>query len=225
MKTKLFFSSDQIESASLISFCAENNLELYAQSLIDWESIPFEWFGDEAIIFFSSPRSVSFFTKGIERNLDEYVLACVGKGTASALQRIGFKAEFVGQQGGNPEQVAQEFKKFAGGRKVLFPMAAESLQTISGLLPENQKNLLPVYRTIQKSVHIPECMIYVFTSPSNVNAFLELNTVAETSFVIAWGSSTRSCLETNGIRVYKSLNKAGIPELLEVLNEIITQRN
>ena len=59
--------------------------------------------------------------------------------------------------------------------------------------------------------------MYVFTSPSNLAAFLQKNQVPESAKVIAWGNTTEKALRNSKVQVSKTLIKAQLEELLEVL--------
>jgi hypothetical protein len=73
------------------------------------------------------------------------------------------------------------------------------LRSISAAFPESQKEVVPVYQTALVPRHIKECTVYVFTSPSNAESFLQCNTLPLGAKVIAWGESTRSFLSRQGI--------------------------
>jgi uroporphyrinogen-III synthase len=62
--------------------------------------------------------------------------------------------------------------------------------------------------------------IYIFSSPSNVRAFLAYNTVAANAQVVAWGSTTAQELAQNQISVTKILNGQQQTDLLTWLNKV-----
>jgi uroporphyrinogen-III synthase len=59
--------------------------------------------------------------------------------------------------------------------------------------------------------------VYVFTSPSNLAAFLQKNRVPEAAKVIAWGNTTEKALRNSKVQVSRTLITAQLEELLEVL--------
>jgi uroporphyrinogen-III synthase len=89
------------------------------------------------------------------------------------------------------------------------------------LIPDSEKMIVPVYNTRFKKLHIKEKDIYVFSSPSNVLAFLEHNTIPSQAKVVAWGSSTAQELEKQQISVTKVLSGQQQTELLTWLSKIL----
>lgn len=214
---KLCITSNPMDLELLQDWCKEQQLELVVQPFIQFHSIPFQWDSDEEVVFFSSPRSVSFFaTQELDR-LRNKLLATIGASTAAALQNLGLKTHFVGEKSGTPDQVAQEFKAFVGEKKVLFPCSTKSLKSIASVFSPEQVRLLEVYATEYLAVAIEPCSIYVFTSPSNVRGFLQSNQLGENATIVAWGTSTERSLLENGITPNLTLAESSVTALLEKL--------
>jgi uroporphyrinogen-III synthase len=188
-KTKLFFSGTVSESGPLKTFCAENGWELTAKSLLRFEAVPFSINCSFDVIFFSSPRSLDYFISHSEIP-PNVQLACIGKGTAEALKRRNLIPNFIGESSGDPEKVAAAFSAWLGNRHVLFPLAKQSNETIARVIPESQKTIVRCYETQLVETDIPPQDIYVFTSPSNLKAFLISNIFPFDSQIIAWGKTT-----------------------------------
>jgi uroporphyrinogen-III synthase len=96
-----------------------------------------------------------------------------------------------------------------------------SIGTYAALIPESEKTILPVYTTAFKNLHIKEKDIYVFSSPSNVLAFLAHNTIPAHAKVVAWGSSTAQELAKKQISVSKVLNGQQQTDLLTWLSKVL----
>lgn len=219
MKTKrLFFSSESIPHEDLVRFCDERNMTLIAKSFLDYEALPFAWQGEEEVIFFSSPRAVQFFLAGHEAGVEGKLVACVGSGTARFLVEHGIQPDFIGEKAGDTARVANDFMAWLNERSVFFPLAADSLQTISSRIPDKQKQIQAVYRTVYLDLEIAACSWYVFTSPSNVNAFLAKNELPQEIQLIAWGRSTQNALERLGLTVNTTLETASMAELIAYLS-------
>ena len=210
----LFISKNADELPLLRQFCAEQHIAFHAQSLLQFEGVPFEVQHPFDVVFFSSIRSAEFFLA--QSTVGHTDIACVGQKTAQKLTDLGHIPTFIGHQSGNPSQVAMDFRAYVGRRRVLIPCSDISARTIAKALPADQVEEVVVYRTIAKSVDVPACDAYVFTSPSSVDAFL-LQNEKPLGQVIAWGDTTAARLHELGIEVSNVLNTAGEEEVVEVL--------
>jgi uroporphyrinogen-III synthase len=219
MKTRVFISKNASDCESLVHFCNQNSIELIAQSLIEFEAVPFEIESNYDIAFFSSIRSGQFFFKN-ELQKSNVVYACIGQTTNSKLKKLGIECEFVGEEAGNPQKIAAEFKSWVKNRTVIFPQSNLSLGTFSSILPENQVINKIVYKTNLIEKKIENCQIYIFTSPSNLDAFLTINEIADYAKIIVWGKSTENRLLKKGIIADFVLAKSNFAELIEVLKSI-----
>ncbi len=204
----------------MIDFCKQQQLDLIAHSLISFEPKDFEVSNSYDVIFFSSIRSAEFFLR--KEKIDESKkIACIGQETATKLQNLGMNVDFIGMNSGNPSEVAFTFKDWLGNRIVLIPHSSESLFSIIEFLKPNQLLLVEVYKTLLEPRIIPICDCYVFTSPSNVRAYLLANTLSSLKNVIAWGKSTEKELQLKEIPVMKVLQTGTLIELESYLTSII----
>lgn len=217
MKTKVFLSNSGIVDEQFIAFCSANDIELNAKSLIYFKPVEVDIVPEAEVVFFSSPRSVDFFLKLETGN--NYVFACLGQGTAARLQSYGIRPDFVGSNSGKPDEVAKAFVSWLGNRIVLFPLSSKSNRSVSVLVPVEQLKELVVYETVNASAVIEPAAVYVFTSPSNVDAFLALNELPAGSSVIAWGRTTEKRLQQLGIAPSVVLENSSIRELERVLTK------
>lgn len=216
MKTKLFLSNSEIVNLGFLKFCESSNIELISKSLIDFRAIPFDTEVKTDVVFFASPRSVEFFFA--EKGHTSGVFACVGEGTAKRLNKLGYQADFVGVNSGNPEDVAKDFRVWLGNRTVLFPLSSSSNKTISSHVPKTQLQELVIYETVALPEVIEECDIYVFTSPSNVVSFLECNSLPPNAKIIAWGQTTERKLLSLNVNVDLTLRSSSLEELRAFLD-------
>ena len=215
MVKKLFVSKNIDELIELPSFCEINNIELHASSLIYFEPIIFSSNSEYEVIFFSSIRAANFFLEkadipaGVE-------IACIGSTTAQKLIEKGLKLSFIGKTSGNPDQVAFEFLKWLGERKVLFPSSKQSKRTISNIIPSMQLLEIEVYQTLPNCKLIPHCDYYVFTSPSNVESYLSCNAKPKGE-IIAWGSTTKNALLQSNLQTTFTLKNSSEEDLIGFL--------
>jgi uroporphyrinogen-III synthase len=203
-------STDQIGD-QLLQFEASGG-SLCAHSLITFEGIKNEVAFLCDVVFFSSIRAASFFFKYHQK--PKALFACAGAETARKLaDQFQIDCDFVSDEAGNPTQAAFEFKQWLKDRTVLFPLSEQSLHTYSSLIPSAQKTELYVYRTLTNPMVIPPCEYYVFSSPSNVRAFLEVNILPIHARCIAWGQSTEAALIALQIPVHHCLKVGSVIEL------------
>lgn len=214
--TKLFFSGTLSDNSPLQRFCDLNGWQLTARSLLEFETIPFAVTVPYDVVFFSSPRSVNYFISQ-QRVPDNVQLACIGAGTAAALAKHNLTPAFVGVKSGDPEKVAQDFKAWLGERHVLFPLAKQSNETIAKVIPDQQKSIVRCYETRFVQQRIPAQDFYVFTSPSNVKAFLEVNALPPDAKAIAWGNTTNCKLVELEIKSFFVLEESSEEALVKVL--------
>ena len=220
MIQSIFISRDSNGCGSLIEFCNQHQLDLIAQSLISFEPKDFEVSDSYDVIFFSSIRSAEYFLRKEKLNTSVKI-ACIGQETGLKLKNLGMHVDFVGENSGNPSDVSREFKNWIGTRKVLIPHSSESLLSITEFLNQDQTLLVEVYKTRLKPAKIAVCDCYVFTSPTNVRAFLLANDRSSLKNVIAWGRSTEKELLLNKIPVMKVLQTGTMLELESYLKTII----
>jgi len=127
-------------------------------------------------------------------------LAAMGSGTANVLASLNLNCDFVGS--GSPSEVSRDFSKVLGDDKVLFPRAEASLRSIQkGLAhPDNVFDLV-VYSTRELVLkEQPKVDVLVFTSPSNVRAYLSMFSPTVDQHCLAIGPSTQKELENKGVK-------------------------
>jgi uroporphyrinogen-III synthase len=156
--------------------------------------IPYaDWF------FFTSIRTVDhYFDQDLQLPANIRV-AAMGSGTAQALKRHGIQPDFTGADG-NTRDTAQAFSELAKGTEVLFPIAAESLRSIQNQISTQAivKEVVVYESQPADFPHQISADIYVFTSPSCVNSFIQAQG-KPTGKVIAIGRTTAEALQNQGI--------------------------
>jgi hypothetical protein len=135
--TNLFVSADLPNDHLLVAFAREKNVRLLAQSLITFQDLNNTTSADYSVVFFSSPRSFNYFISSNKLN-DNVEIGVIGEGTKKHLNEFFSQIKFVGEQAGNPAQVAADFKAWLGDRTVLFPQAKTSNETISSVFPDTR---------------------------------------------------------------------------------------
>ena len=173
--------------------CRQAGINLLGQSVIETKSVHFATpLPQAAWIFFSSAQAVKFFFEQKPTLLAGTKLAAIGRGTARQLARFG-EVSFVGSAA-DTTVVAQEFASLAKDEHVLFPVSDQSVRTVQQALPAAQAFDIVCYTTRSKPAPVGHCDVVVFSSPSNVIAYFEANTLADHQAVIAFGSTTAARL-------------------------------
>lgn len=214
---RLFLSKKATDS-NFLRFIENSKFDLIDQPMIDFVAVDFDCpKEDYKIIFFASPRSAHFFLQHCE--VPEFVnIATIGASTSEFLESKGYKITFTGETSGKPDVVANEFKVFVKGENVLFPQSNHSNKSMQKALNKEQIVNLVVYKTILVPVRLsvnPDLLI--FTSPTNVRSYLMENKINKEQKVIAWGKTTESYLNQNGVAVNYTLEYSSFEELTEVL--------
>lgn len=200
----------------LKDYCDRSGILLQAHSLIDFELVPNSVQTTCQVVFFSSIRSATFF---LESNCisNEMAIATIGEQTARKLNELGLEVDFIGSAAGDPETVASDFCPWLNGRSVLIPCSDRSNRSIAAALPKNQVEEVVVYKTIPASITIEPCDLYVFSSPSNVESFLQKNNLPEKSFTIAWGKTTEKAMVAKQIHPDLVLKNSSETEVIAFL--------
>jgi uroporphyrinogen-III synthase len=215
---RIFISKNADELPALRSFCVSHNISLQAQSLLKFKANDFEVKNPFDIVFFSSIRAAEFFL--LNAKLNGALVACIGNTTAEKLRVLGIQPDFIGENSGNPAHVAEAFQTYVGHRRVLIPCSDISARSMVKALPSDQVEEVVVYETQTASVAIPPCDVYVFTSPSSVDAFLHENDAPE-GLAIAWGTTTEAQMIKRGMVVSFVLKTASEDEVVEVISSLL----
>jgi uroporphyrinogen-III synthase len=199
----------------LDAFCRKYSISLTALSQISFVSVDFKIQNPFDVVFFASPRSAEFFLTRQSLPLHTKC-ACVGKGTATFLEKNGFSVDFTGTKPGNPLRNARDFALWLGPRRVLFPHSNLALGNMRQFISPEQLECVQVYTTEFQSEVIQPHDLYIFTSPSNVEGFLVKNPppIGE---IIAWGESTRNALLANDIAVSHTLLSSHENEVIDYI--------
>lgn len=218
MTQTLFISKPREEVEDLFIYLQNRGIHLVAESFIAFEPLDVEINLEYDVVFFGSPRAVDFFTakNSIPK---EKQIACVGSITAETLKKKGYSVHFNGDDYPGLEAASRAFANWIGTKRVLFPLSSRSLKTFAKHIPEQQIELRTIYHTRTLTKRIPACSIYVFTSPSNVEGFLNANSVPDNSYVISWGPSTTKALNKSGIVPDHTLQTSSIHSLLQALEK------
>lgn len=197
----VFISRPQPSDSPFRSILEAAGWQVIGLSLIQFRRLsipsppPTDW------IFFYSKKGVKFFLESVETAyMAGKKLACLGPGTAAALKAKGCTVDFTGT--GEPSTVAEAFLKVAVGKKVLFPHARQSRQSVQSLLGEHISAIsLAVYdNEARQHFTLPYCQVLVFTSPMNVAAYFKKYPIQKGQQCVAIGGATAEALIQQGLQ-------------------------
>jgi uroporphyrinogen-III synthase len=221
MKSSIFITKEIDAHSDLKQWCFENKIKLVSKSFLTFEPITSSDIPKEEVYFFTSKRAVSYFISQFQLP-DEVKIACVGQATANECIKNNINIDFIGQASGNPVLVAEELDHYLGNQSIVFIGALEGSDAIYNELVTLNKSKFPVYKTLIQSELINEnFQYYIFTSPSNLEGFLKLNTIPTESKIIAWGKTTEKALIDRGFHTYLTLENSTEKELISKLSHYL----
>lgn len=179
-------------------YCRAHGAKLIDQAFISISSLAFTDNEETDWVFFSSPNGVKhYLDQGGQ--IGKRKIGVYGAGTAKALAAFGMKADFTGH-GTDSSKVGNAFKSTVGKSKVLFPGSSITLGSIQSHFEARKAIRLPVYETrlVPQTVR-KQIGTGIFTSPSNVEAFLQANPKEGVDQYIALGTVTADALRKHGI--------------------------
>ena len=192
--------------------------QLVGHSLIEIKPLKFTNLLPADWLFFTSKNGVRHFFGQLTNLGFSPKIGVAGRGTEKVLNEFGYQADFVGE-GSDMNAVGKEFAELADGKSILFPQAADSLQTIQKHLSFSSRaiNLLVYQTTRKKDVQIPDSDIVVITSPSNADVYFGREKFPEYKHLIAIGESTAHRIESYKIKGFSVANRPddlGITEMV-----------
>ena len=216
MIKSLFISKDLVDVPELALFCREHSIELNAQSLITFQAVPFQIVNKSDCVFFSSPRAVEFFLSNIQLRKNQ-LIAVAGDATKRQVELYGYNVHFIPKNSGLTNESSTEFTEWLGAKTVLFPISNLSKKSYSNKLNPHQVEFITVYETIHLEKHVTECDCYIFTSPSNIDAYLKTNKIPKNKTIITFGESTNARILEEGINNCIMLEKSSTAAIIETL--------
>lgn len=200
--TKSIFISRKLDEDSVFKRYLESKSKfIIDEPLIKITQIPFSYTPQTQWIFFSSKNAIKHFFAQSPAIAANTKYGVISESSAVYLNTFGKHADFIGQ-GVDLGLIAKSFRDVLGNDSVLFPQAMDSLQSIQKHLAfSNTTYNLYTYKTIlRQDIEIPYTDVLVFTSPSNVMAYLNKYSIDSRQLVIAMGQSTKFKLSENGIK-------------------------
>jgi hydroxymethylbilane synthase len=219
MSASIFFTRDIEHHETLNKALLALGCEVIGQALIATQSVDLpkklpatDW------IFFSSKHGVHhFFAQNPKVKATKF--AAIGEGTARELRKHT-TVHFTGSAA-DTALVAAEFQEIVGLETVLFPVSDQSIRTVQQAIPSEQVHDVICYTTAHKPAQVGHPDIVVFSSPSNVYAFFEANTLLSSQRAVAFGKSTARALEANGVMKVSVAKGATDSAILDAIKAVL----
>ncbi len=193
----IFISRDISQKPDWVVQLEKEGHDIIGTSCITTAAVPISTIPTCDWIFFSSSEGVRHFLS--QKIPTQQKIAAMGKGTADTLLQFQVKSDFIGSSS-DPKLVAAEFQKVLGsGDQVLFPQSLQTRNSIAPHLSDCHVMRIPTYETTPIDVKHVNADIYVFSSPSNVQSYLDQHPVIEGKKYIAFGPSTAEALKQYNI--------------------------
>lgn len=180
---------------------ANSDMRLVAEPLIKTTRIPFSYTPQTKWIFFSSKNAIRYFFEQASPVPESVKIGVISAASEEYLKTLGKHCDFVGQ-GTDLVKIGKDFAVVLQNDSVLFPQAIDSLRTIQKQIAfTNTLYNLYTYKTIIRSdIDIPYADVLIFTSPSNVEAYLRKYKIDIRQIVIAMGATTKFRLSQSGTK-------------------------
>ena len=177
-------------------------VSLTAEALIDMKILKIDSIPKCDWIFINSAFALNSIMH-LKSGLRPKKIAAFGQSTAKYLQKNGFKVDFIGE--GSPKNVAQMFSSIVNSKeKVFFPSSNKSLGTVQRVIDNRNKIIVETYQTTPIDKKVENHDYLVFTSPSNVEAFLLSNKFRNQKIISIGPSTTKSLKDAGVINVVES---------------------
>ncbi len=213
---KVFVSRNLSDDDPSLKPLLAADFELYCQSLIHFSPANFMAVPEADWCFFYSQQAVRFFAEGCRAigYRPAMRMAAMGSATAAVMWQMNWPVDFIGT--GKPQKTAADFSVLAKGKRVLFPQAANSRQSVQHLLAKDISTLSLIVYHNQPLAHftLPPCDYLLFTSPMNVQVYFTKYPLLARQRVGAIGRVTAAALSEAGVR---KVSQVDLPELKKLL--------
>lgn len=215
----IFLSKTPVPSGPF-SKMTGTDIKLIAEPLIKTTRIPFSYTPQTKWIFFSSKNAIRYFFEQSPVLPDGIKFGVISTASEEYLNMLGKNCDFVGW-GTDLVKIGKSFATVLRNDSVLFPQAMDSLRTIQKQIAfTNTLYNLYTYKTIIRTdFNIPYTNILIFTSPSNVEAYMRKYSIDFRQTIIAMGATTKYKLTQSGVKnvlTPLAFNEQGLYDALRI---------
>lgn len=170
-------------------------------------------------VFFCSPFAARVFVES--QGIDFFIgkkIGALSQGTASVLRECGVVPNFIGSKD-STKAIAEEYSRLLSSQdRILFPVSNISVRTVQRELElKHEVDEVVVYKTTKIIPdNIPDFDAIFITSPSNAEAFANINFEKYNKKVFSFGIKTQEKLQSFGISsiLSKGFDESKIKETL-----------
>lgn len=237
---KVFISRDLNPESIFKTQLEALGLEVYGESLLQFDPVPFTAVPETDWVFFYSKNAVRFYFEGLQnpdfwkgkqlrqgppRREKPVKYAAYGTGTAGYLQKHHqVQVQFIGSA--KPKRTAEALVVRAAGERILFPCAKNSRHSLYKYIRYKTDAIkLVVYDNhIREDFELPTCEVLVFTSPLNAEAYFAKYDYQDDQKAIAIGHTTARALKKLGLKNVGVAKKASEQALAEIVVRELERR-
>ncbi len=214
---RIFISREISSNSAWVEWARAKGHHLHGISCIQTQPISFQKSEKSDWIFFSSSEGAKYYFSQCDHEQEK--IAAMGPGTAETLNRLGITANWVGSHT-DPVQVALAFSnQLSEGETVLFPQSAQTKNSIAPILSGHATRHLIVYNTIPKTIGKQDADVWIFSSPSNINAYQQQHDLDVSHRYIAFGPTTAQAMEQLGLKNVFVLKQVNDDTIIEAIKE------
>lgn len=218
MRRSIFISRNLTPDSKLLIYLTESGWEIHHQSLIRIEPIAFKMQGDYDWIFIASSNGAKLLLSNYSPS-DSTKIGVVGEATAKAVKSFGIFPDFIGKTG-DMDDLGDLLARTVAKGSVLFVGAEGGSEKVRSAIPANQRNFLPIYRTVLvENASIPETEAVFITSPSNAKSYLK-NASLKGKTVMAIGNTTAAFLLEQGVKNVLVPSFPSEADVIELIKEL-----
>ncbi len=146
-------------------------------------------------VFFNSPKGLMAYMNAYQ--IQAKKIGVYGKGTLKAAEKHQLKVDFIGDYNKEPFEIAKKFRSIVPSKEiVLFPISQRSKRSISSEFhPDFCLEMITYLTELTPVKFEQEFDIFIFTSPSNLEAYLIENKITASSTIIAFGKTTAQAVK------------------------------
>ena len=218
-RSKTVWISRELNSDSILRKLLENSsCYITAQSLIEKTKLSLEFLPKCDWIFFNSSFCYDSI-KQLKSTFKNKKIAAFGDATARHLKAQNLKVSFIGT--GCPKNVAKDFKSTIDRDDVVFfPSSNISVGTVQKLIHEKNKTVKKSYETKLLEKIIEHHDYFIFTSPSNVEAYVKTNSLKGLKAISIGPTTTQSLKDNGATNIYQASESSELALADIVLNLI-----
>lgn len=198
----VFITKNSNELPLLTRLLAANGVHAHYQSLIQTRALTVNNWPETEWVFFGSRNAVKYALQNKPELLKGKKIGAVGPGTAKALESQGHRPDYIGQET-EISKVAENFVALVDeNTRVLLPLGEQSVRT----LVKHWENKLQLETVIVYSTHafkapsLPVTNLILFTSPSNVESWVNQGGAIDGVTALAMGKTTYHQLEQRNFK-------------------------